>query len=237
MNREEIGDIARLISKAAKKSPSRVYIKGNISSNLLRNQPFQSFEGKDFFLLIGDWQEINKWLKKNKDKITETNISIEGRYSALPLKDLSTIEARVEPGAIIREGAEIGRDCIIMMGAVINVGAHIKERTMVDMNAVIGAGAEIGKDCHIGAGSVIAGVLEPPSKKPVIIEDSVLIGANAVVLEGVRVGKEAIIAAGSVVIEDVPEGKVVAGIPATIIKSISEVSEEKKSILKDLRNR
>ena len=44
---------------------------------------------------------------------------------------------------------------------------------MIDMNAVIGARGIIGNNCHIGAGSVIAGVLEPPSKQPVIIEDDV----------------------------------------------------------------
>ena len=128
-------------------------------------------------------------------------------------------------------------DCIILMGAVINIGAVVGEGTMVDMNAVIGARAIIGKYCHIGAGSVIAGVLEPPSARPVIIEDRVLIGANAVVLEGVRIGMGSIVAAGAVVIEDVPEGVVVAGIPAKVIKKADDVQEDKKSILKELRKR
>jgi len=105
------------------------------------------------------------------------------------------------------------------------------------MNAVIGARAIIGKYCHIGAGSVIAGVLEPPSARPVIIEDRVLIGANAVVLEAVRIGMGSIVAAGAVVIEDVPEGVVVAGIPAKVIKKVDDVQEDKKSILKELRKR
>jgi len=230
-------DIARIISEAKKKTQCKVYIKGDIPKLLLDNQPFQSFEGKDCFLLIGDWEDINSWMERNKDKITESNITLESRYSALPLKDLTTVQARVEPGAIIREGAEIGKDCIIMMGAVINIGASIGDRTMVDMNAVIGAKAGIGKDCHIGAGAVIAGILEPPSAKPVTIGDSVLIGANAVVLEGVTVGENAIVAAGSVVLKDVPHGMVVAGIPAKIIKSSSEVKGDKKTILKELRRR
>ncbi len=230
-------DIAKIISEAKKKTPCKVYVKGNISARFLKDKSFQYFEGKDFFLLIGEWEEISKWLAENEEKITESNVFLEARYSALPLKDLSNIEARVEPGAIIREGAEIGNDCIVMMGAVINIGASIGDRTMVDMNAVIGAKAEIGKDCHIGAGAVIAGVLEPPSSKCVTIGNSVLIGANAVVLEGVRVGNDAIVAAGAVVLKDVPPGMVVAGIPAKIIKRASEVKGDKKAILTELRKR
>ena len=50
---------------------------------------------------------------------------------------------------------------------------------------------------------VLAGVVEPPSATPVVVEDNVLIGANAVVIEGVRIGEGVVVAAGSVVIEDV----------------------------------
>ena len=103
-----------------------------------------------------------------------------------------------------------------MMGAVINIGAEIGEDTMVDMNAVIGARGKIGKRVHLGAGAVVAGVLEPPSKSPCEIGDDVMIGANAVILEGVKIGNGSVVAAGSVVVEDVPAGVVVAGSPAKI---------------------
>ena len=76
----------------------------------------------------------------------------------------------------------------------------------------------------------IAGVIEPPSASPVIIEDDVLIGANAVILEGVRVGKGAIVAAGAIVTQDVPAGAVVAGTPAKVIKQASEVQDTKKRL-------
>lgn len=233
----ETEDIAKLISNAKKTTPSKVLVKGNINPESLKEQKFKYFSGADFFILIGDWDNIKNFLEENSDKIEDSHVTLDARYSALPMKDLSKVEARVEPGAIIREGAEIGTDCIIMMGAVINIGADIGDGTMIDMNAVIGARAKIGTDCHVGAGAVIAGVLEPPSRKPVMIEDNVLIGANAVILEGVKIGKESIIAAGSVVLEDVPDGVVMAGTPAKKIKKTSEVRGDKKSILKELRNR
>ena len=122
-----------------------------------------------------------------------------------------------------------------MMGAVLNIGAVIGERTMIDMNVVIGGRAIVGKNCHIGAGTVLAGVIEPPSADPVVIEDDVLIGANAVVLEGVRVGKGAVIAAGSVVVKDVEPYSVMVGVPAKMIKKVDDKTRSKTQLIDDLR--
>lgn len=94
---------------------------------------------------------------------------------------------------------------------------------------------KVGKMCHIGAGSVLAGVIEPPSAQPVVIEDDVLVGANAVILEGVRVGEGSVVAAGAVVVEDVPPFSVVAGTPARVIKKVDDKTKSKTEILKDLR--
>ncbi len=102
------------------------------------------------------------------------------------------------------------------------------------MNATLGGRATTGKNVHVGAGARLAGVIEPPSASPVIIEDDVLIGANAVILEGVRVGKGAIVAAGAIVTQDVP-AVVVAGTPAKVIKQASEVQDTKKEIVAALR--
>jgi 2,3,4,5-tetrahydropyridine-2,6-dicarboxylate N-acetyltransferase len=106
---------------------------------------------------------------------------------------------------------------------------------MIDMGVVLGGRATVGKNCHIGAGTVLAGVIEPPSAKPVIIEDDVLIGANAVVLEGVTVGTGSVVAAGAVVTQDVAPYTVVAGMPARKIKDIDEKTKSKTEIMQELR--
>ena len=121
------------------------------------------------------------------------------------------------------------------MGAIINIGAEIGEGSMIDMGAIIGARAKVGSSCHIGAGAVIAGVIEPPSSTPVLIEDNVFIGANAVIVEGVRIGKNSIVGAGAVVLEDVKEGMVVGGVPAKVIKKLDSSSLKKKEIIPSLR--
>lgn len=144
------------------------------------------------------------------------------RNSAIPLLDKKNINARIEPGAIIRDEVEIHDNAVIMMGAIINIGAIVGEGSMIDMGAVLGGRAIVGRHCHIGAGTVLAGVVEPASAKPVTICDNVLIGANAVVIEGCTVGENSVVAAGAVVIEDVPANVVVAGCPAKIIKTIDE---------------
>ena len=86
--------------------------------------------------------------------------------------------------------------------ALIFLISNIGEGSMIDMGAVLGGRAEVGKHCHVGAGAVLAGVIEPPSASPVILEDDVLIGANAVVIEGVHIGKGAVVGAGSIVTQE-----------------------------------
>jgi 2,3,4,5-tetrahydropyridine-2-carboxylate N-succinyltransferase/tetrahydrodipicolinate N-acetyltransferase len=157
------------------------------------------------------------------------------RNSAIPLLDMKNIHARIEPGAIIRDHVKIEDNAVIMMGAIINIGAEIGEGSMIDMGAVLGGRAIVKKHCHIGAGAVLAGVIEPASATPVIVEDNVLVGANAVIIEGVHVGANSVVAAGAVVIEDVPENCVVAGCPARVIKQKDEKATSKTELVDALR--
>ncbi|WP_282201368.1 2,3,4,5-tetrahydropyridine-2,6-dicarboxylate N-acetyltransferase [Collibacillus ludicampi] len=226
--------IIEFIQKSKKTTPVKVYIKGNLEGIDFGSQ-VKTFINGNTGVLFGDWNEIQAVLEGNKDKIEDYVVENDRRNSAIPLLDLKNIHARIEPGAIIRDQVEIGNNAVIMMGAVINIGAVIGEGTMIDMNAVVGGRGIIGKNCHIGAGAVIAGVIEPPSATPVVIEDDVVVGANAVILEGVRVGKGSVVAAGAVVIEDVPANVVVAGTPARVIKTIDEKTKAKTEIKQELR--
>lgn len=230
----DANEIISFISTSKKSTPVKVYIKGSLK-DLDMDDSIQAFLESQTGVLFGEWSSIQAFLEQNKSSITDYVVENDRRNSAIPLLDLKGINARIEPGAIIRDQVEIGDGVVIMMGASINIGAVIGDGTMIDMNVVLGGRATIGKNCHIGAGTVLAGVIEPPSAKPVIVEDDVVIGANAVVLEGVTIGKGAIVAAGAIVTKDVAPYTLVGGTPAKVLKEIDEQTKLKTEIKQELR--
>lgn len=236
MNYNDLTDpyeIAKFIKDSTKTTPVKVYINGDLSKANLKD--LEWYGNNNFYVIFGESNVVRNFIEQNKHLITHFRLENDRRNSAIPMLDLLDINARIEPGAIIRDRVKIEENAVIMMGAVINIGCEIGEGTMIDMNAVLGARAKVGKRSHVGAGAVIAGVLEPPSKSPCEVGDDVLIGANAVILEGVKVGSNSVIAAGSIVTKDVPSGVVVAGSPAKIIKSVDDKTKDKTKILEDLR--
>ena len=229
MNAQEI---INYIATSEKKTPVKLYVKEKKPIDFGNAKVF----GAGDRIVFGDWKELKPVIEANRDSIEELVIENDARNSAIPMLDKKDINARIEPGAIIREQVEIGDRAVIMMGAIINIGAVIGEGTMIDMGAVLGGRATVGKNCHIGAGAVLAGVIEPASAQPVRIGDGTLVGANAVVIEGVQVGRNCVVAAGAVVIDDVPDNMVVAGCPARIIKQRDEKTDSKTALEAGLRN-
>jgi len=179
----------------------------------------------------GDWQ-VHQWLKKAvllSFRLADNRV-IEGGpsrfFDKVPLKYADYSEAdfradgvRVVPDAIVRRGAYVAND-VVLMPSYVNIGANIDSGTMVDTWATVGSCAQIGRNVHLSGGVGIGGVLEPIQAGPTIIEDDCFIGARSEIVEGVIVESGSVISMGvyigqSTRIYDRESGKVSYGrVPA-----------------------
>lgn len=144
----------------------------------------------------------NKIMAQESDAIVQSTNGFGGAWDKVALKTARWREAefqeagfRMVPGAIVRRGAFIGRDAVLMPSFV-NIGAHVGRATMVDSWATVGSCAQIGANVHLSGGVGIGGVLEPLQANPVIIEDNVFVGARSEVVEGVIVREGAVLSMG-----------------------------------------
>lgn len=119
-------------------------------------------------------------------------------------KILNIIKRIIFPACDIPFSAKIGKNAVFPhrgIGVIIHSQAQIGDNAKIQTNVVIG-------------GSFNKGVP--------IIGNNVLIGAGASIIGGVNIGDDCIIGAGAVVLNDVPNGMVVGGVPAKIIKPVSK---------------
>ncbi len=157
----------------------------------------------------GGWQ-VNQWLKKAVLLSFRLNPMAEigggpggahwwdkvpSKFDGWQADEFKAAGFRAVPGSIVRRGAFIAKDAVLMPSFV-NIGAHVGEGTMVDTWVTVGSCAQIGRNVHISGGVGIGGVLEPLQAGPVIIEDNCFIGARSEVAEGVIVGEGAVLSMG-----------------------------------------
>ncbi len=103
---------------------------------------------------------------------------------------------RAVPGAVVRRGAYVGRNCVLMPSFV-NIGAYVGEGTMVDTWATVGSCAQVGRDCHISGGTGIGGVLVSLQANPDHHRGQLLHRRRrSEVAEGVIVGEGSVISMG-----------------------------------------
>ena len=222
----------------------------------------------------GQWH-VNQWVKKAvllSFRLEDNAVMPAGGftqfYDKVPSKFANYTEAdfaaggfRVVPPAVVRRGAFIGKN-VVLMPSYVNIGAYVDEGTMVDTWATVGSCAQIGKNVHLSGGVGIGGVLEPMQANPTIIGDNCFIGARSEIVEGVIVEDNCVIsmgvyigqstkiydrATGEVTYGGVPEGSVVVSgsLPsadgkyslycAVIVKKVDAQTRSKTSINELLR--
>ena len=225
-------------------------------------------------IVDGAWQ-VNQWLKKAvllsfrladnrvmKGKHSKFYDKVPMKYADYTKDEFERDGVRVVPDAIVRRGAFVAPD-VVLMPSYVNIGAFVDSGTMVDTWATIGSCAQIGKNVHVSGGVGIGGVLEPIQAGPTIIEDDCFIGARSEVVEGVIIEKGSVLSMGvyigqSTRIYDrdsgeisygrVPAGSVVVpgSLPsadgkyslycAVIVKHVDEKTRSKTSLNDLLRN-
>ena len=156
----------------------------------------------------GDAWQVNQWLKKavllsfglRDNVVIESGHSrfydkVAMKYADYTAEQFAAAGVRVVPDAIVRHGAYVARD-VVLMPSYTNIGAYIDSGTLVDTWATVGSCAQIGKNVHLSGGVGIGGVLEPVQAGPTIIEDDCFIGARSEVVEGVIVERGSVISMG-----------------------------------------
>ncbi|RUQ80994.1 2,3,4,5-tetrahydropyridine-2,6-dicarboxylate N-succinyltransferase [Legionella septentrionalis] len=157
--------------------------------------------------LNGDWV-THQWIKKAvllsfrlyPNRVIDAGFcqfydKVSLKFDGFTNEHFQEVGARVVPHAMIRRGAFIGKNTVLMPSYV-NVGAYIDENVLVDTWATVGSCAQIGKNVHLSGGAGIGGVLEPLQANPTIIEDDCFIGARSEVVEGVIVERGSVISMG-----------------------------------------
>lgn len=117
----------------------------------------------------------------------------------------------VHPRAIVSAAATLAEGAQILPGAIVNAGASIGENAIVNSGAIIEHGTVVGAHGHVAPGAKLAGDVE--------VGELAFVGIGAIVFQGIRIGAGATVGGGAVVRKPVPDGALVAGNPAQVLRT------------------
>ena len=147
--------------------------------------------------------------------------------------------------AQVREGAELGAECVIGRGAYIGSGVRLGDRCKIQNHALVYEPAELADGVFVGPAVVFTNDRHPRAVTPdgrlktsddwepvgVSVAEGASIGARAVCVAPVRIGAWAMVAAGAVVTTDVPAHALVVGVPARQIGWVGRTGHRLEQIV------
>ncbi len=136
--------------------------------------------------------------------------------------------ARIGDFAQIRERAQVGAGVTLGSFASVDPEVRIGERASVQTRCYLARGSTVEDDAFLGPGVTLANddtmgrhprgeALKGPT-----LRRACRVGAGVVICPGVEIGEEAFVAAGAVVVADVPPRAVVMGVPARVVREVSD---------------
>ncbi len=161
----------------------------------------------------GEWH-ANTWVKRG----VLLNFSLRGisgyehgstTYNdVLPLADTDEFGDRgsrnTPDGTVVRRGAHVGSDAILMSPSFVNIGASVGDGSLVDSCNTVGSCAQVGANVKLGANTLVGGVLEPVEDTPVVVEDGVSLGAGCRVTSGFVVGEGSVVGENTLLTPRIP---------------------------------
>ena len=131
--------------------------------------------------------------------------------------------------AQVREGAVIGKKCVIGNGVYVDVGVRIGDRVNIHNKALLYRNLVVEDDVFIGPAVCFINDPEPRANRTrnlkgrqSLVKKGASIGANVSILSEITIGRQAMVGAGSLVSKNVPDHALVYGAPARIQGSMNE---------------
>ena len=131
------------------------------------------------------------------------------------IRPSSYYTGEVGEGLIVGDRSSIGPQCYIGCSGLVTIGTDV----------MLGPGVYIFAENHIFGEASISIKSQGVAREPVVIEDDCWIASRVTITAGVTIGRGSVIASGSVVTSDIPPHSVAAGVPARVIRSRAESSD------------